>query len=162
MKLLRDVNTRVVRTELDHEDAEGLALVWREDGNAGKIVVVVGDLLFGEVANGVILLRLAVRSDVEEDWEARRKDAFGKRCQCSQLSKSKKTVLMSMNSLPKRARFWQYIYANMNERPRCFWIRAHLFLRTIDFPYRMCTALVYAASRGVEHGALPLIQWPSA
>ena len=68
MRLLRDVNTRAVRTELDHEDAEGLALVWREDGNAGKIVVVVGDLLFGEVANGVILLRLAVRGDVEENW----------------------------------------------------------------------------------------------
>ena len=78
MRSLRDVNTRAVRTELDHEDAEGLALVWREDGNAGKIVVVVGDLLFGEVSNGVILLRLAVRGDVEEDWETRRYDTFGK------------------------------------------------------------------------------------
>ena len=115
MRLLRDVNTRAVRTELDHEDAEGLALVWREDGNAGKIIVVVGDLLFGEVANRVILLRLAVRGDVEEDWEKRRYNTFEKGGQCSQLSKSKKTVLMSMNSLPKRARFWQYIYADMNE-----------------------------------------------
>ena len=62
----------------------------------------------------MIALRVGIREDVEEDCQKGLGPAIISACSkcvqgadASQLSQSKKRVLMSMNSLPNSDRFWQ-------------------------------------------------------
>ena len=80
----------------------------------------------------------------------------------SQLSQSKKRVFMSMNSLPKSERFWQYSCCGPCQHAVCRAIirreaqNTHLLLRTVDLPDNVGPTLIDFATRWASPGTLSL------
>lgn len=67
---------QAVLTPLDQHGSESLLLVRREGDDACEVVVVVGDFLFAEEAQGMVEGRPGLRQDVEEEAGRLEEDVF--------------------------------------------------------------------------------------